>query len=103
MLFMKPLKLFFVLFALAACEASAPDFSPPDASGLIGIRPYPGPEDVCQIIGENARTAQYLDDSALLVGCPLSETGAIADRKAEGGTVVDQAGSWVLLSIPFDI
>ena len=47
--------------ALVTACASTPDYSSPEASGLIGVRPYPGPNDVCQVIGENELTNQYLD------------------------------------------
>lgn len=90
-----------MLITLTACVT--PGYAPPEDSGLIAVRPYPGPSDVCQVIGENDLTNPYLDDSAILVGCPSSETGAIADRQTEGGQIVDQIGDWVLLSVPFDI
>ncbi|WP_420862394.1 hypothetical protein [Algirhabdus cladophorae] len=80
---------------LAACA-----YTPPEASGLVGVRPYPAEADVCQVIGENDLTIDYLDHTALLIGCPKHEVGAIADRRAEGGVAVDQIGDWVLFSIP---
>ncbi|MEE9454413.1 MAG: hypothetical protein V3V13_08540 [Paracoccaceae bacterium] len=75
-------------------------YTPPEASGLIGVRPYPTQIDVCEVIGESASTSQFLGDSAILIGCPLHETGAIQDRIAEGGRKVATSGSWVLLSVP---
>jgi len=84
--------------AVAACATAA--CSPPDDSGLIGVRPYPQPGDVCKVIGEHALTNRYLDHTALLVGCPADASGAIADRLAEGGRTVAQAGHWTLISIP---
>ncbi len=63
-----------------------PTYSPPEASGLEAVRAFPGPDDVCQVIGENSLTNDYLDDSSTLIGCPVAEPGAIADRKAEGAT-----------------
>jgi hypothetical protein len=87
--------------ALAACAAApAPTYSPPEASGLEAVRAFPGPDDVCQVIGENSLTNDYLDDSATLIGCPVAEPGAIADRKAEGATELDRIGEWLLLSVP---
>lgn len=87
--------------ALAACvSAPEPSYGPPEASGLVAVRPFPGPDDVCQIIGENSLTNQYLDDSATLIGCPAAETGAIADRKAAGAIPLDRIGDWLLLSVP---
>ena len=85
--------------ALVTACASTPDYSSPEASGLIGVRPYPGPNDVCQVIGENELTNQYLDHTEILVGCPIGESGAIKDRNNEGGTIVDLVGQWVLISI----
>lgn len=79
---------------------AAPAYSPPEASGLVAMRAFPGPDDVCRVIGENALTSDYLDDSATLIGCPKGETGAIADRRAAGARVVGEAGEWVLLSVP---
>lgn len=87
------------LALLTAC-ASTPEYTSPEESGLIGVRPYPGPNDVCQVIGENALTNPYLDDTEILVGCPIGESGAIKDRNNEGGTIVDLIGEWVLISIP---
>lgn len=94
------------LCAVAACEltpqTSRIDRSYNEArkSGLVAVRPYPTPADVCQVIGENALTVDYLDHTATFVGCPAHETGAIAARKAEGAEQVDHIGAWVLLSVP---
>ncbi len=89
------------VLTLAACSDPEPVlYTPPSESGLVAVRPYPGPLDVCKVIGENDLTNKYLDDSAILVGCPAGETGAIRDRRSEGGTVVGQEGNWVLISVP---
>jgi hypothetical protein len=84
---------------LSGC-ASAPQYGPPEASGLIGGQPFPTAADVCQTIGENERTANLLDDDGRLIGCPLSEAGAIKDRIDEGGEVVEVEGDWVLITMP---
>jgi hypothetical protein len=87
--------------AVAACTQTAQaTYSPPEASGLVSVRPFPAEGDVCQVIGESAATADYLDDSAVLIGCPVQEAGAIADRRAEGATELEVIGSWLLLSVP---
>ena len=96
---MKPIFLISPLVLVVAC-APDPGYTPPEDAGLIAVRPYPGPADVCQVIGENDLTNAYLDHTATLVGCPSIETGAIKDRVAEGGAVVDKVGDWVLISIP---
>ena len=84
---------------LASCS-DIPRYSPPEESGLVAVRPFPADRDVCQVIGENDLTNQYLDDSATLIGCPKSEAGAIADREAEGARQVGEVGAWVVLSVP---
>lgn len=75
-------------------------YSPPESSGLVGVRPYPTPDDVCQVIGENELTSDYLDHTTVLIGCPVSEAGAIRDRLSEGGERLETIGDWVLLLIP---
>ncbi len=95
------MKLLFAALPLALLTACAmPRYTPPEDSGLIAVRPYPGPDGVCQVIGENDLTNQHLDHTATLVGCPINESGAIEDRTAEGGAIVDVVGDWVLISIP---
>ncbi len=88
------------LLAACATDPGAVEYTPPADSGLVSVRPYPGPLDVCKVIGENDLTRDFLDDSATLVGCPVGETGAIRDRQREGGEIVGQEGAWVLLSVP---
>jgi hypothetical protein len=87
------------LLVLVSCSGIS-RYSPPEESGLLAVRPFPTDSDICQVIGENDLTAQYLDDSATLIGCPKSEAGAIADREADGGKQVGEVGVWVLLSLP---
>ena len=92
---------FLALTSPAACVAPRErSYSPPEASGLESVRPYPGHEEVCQVIGENNLTSRYMDDSSLLIGCPVAEAGAIADRKADGAIELERIGAWVLLSVP---
>ena len=95
------------LALLSACAAPSDDtasretgYTPPEASGLIAVRPFPTEGDVCQVVGENDTTRDYLDDSATLIGCPANELGAIEDRVNAGATLVARAGAWWLLSVP---
>lgn len=81
-------------------EATRFDYTEPEASGLIGVRPFPNTGDICQVIGENDLTVELLDDAAILVGCPKHEGGAIGDRLREGGQVVGHAKHWTLISTP---
>jgi len=87
----------------APVDASQPtrfDYTPPEESGLIGIRPYPTPADVCMVIGENDLTENLIDDQSLLIACPKHEKGAIGDRKREGARELAHARHWTLLSVP---
>lgn len=81
-------------------DATTTQYTRPEASGLRGVRAYPGVRDVCQIIGENAATAPLLDDATVLVGCPKHEAGAIAARMSEGASVVAHARHWTLFAVP---
>lgn len=69
-------------------------------AGLYAVRPYPDPGSVCQVIGESDATREFLDDAALLIGCPSDQQGAIAERMNEGARVVAQVRRWTLLSVP---
>lgn len=73
-------------------------YTPPEVSGLVGVRPYPNAGDVCMVIGESAATVGYLDHTGLLIGCPNHERGAIKDRQTEGATIVGVVDRWTLLS-----
>jgi len=63
---------------------------------------YPKPGDPCRRLGETALTVNYLDDSALLVGCPgISSDGAtMALVSVSGGRAVGAAEGVTLVSIP---
>jgi hypothetical protein len=76
------------------------NYTSPEDSGLVSVRPYPQPNDVCQILGESPATAEYLDHSGILIGCPDHELGTIKDRKNEGAKIVGRVNSWTLLQIP---
>ena len=101
---MKPIFAILPLLSLIACSnASTPKeelFEDIEKSGLIGVRPYPTANDVCQVVGENERTVEFLDDSATLIACPSHEAGAIADRQSEGGEIMRLEGNWLLISMP---
>lgn len=86
--------------SLGVLSACGLQYSPPSASGLVAVRAFPGPGDVCQVIGENSLTSAYLDDARLLIGCPVHEVAAIRDQLDAGGTRLSQVGAWVLISKP---
>jgi hypothetical protein len=68
-------------------------------SGLQAVRPYPHPDDVCVVVGENDTVRELLDHEYLLIACPKHEQGAIADRVREGADIVAHAKHWSLLQI----
>lgn len=88
---------------LAACGSGAdgPSMSTTPASSTIpaGLAPfgdgYPSAGDPCRRLGESEPTSPYLDDSAVLVGCPGAE-----DAAALGGKVVATVDGVTLVSIP---
>lgn len=88
---------------LAACgmapgeEATVPAAEPvvfPDSLVVIGDG-YPEHGDPCRRLGESAVTSDWLDDSAVLVGCP-----GMAEAKALGGTILGADGPIAIVSVP---
>ena len=75
-------------------------YTPPEESGLVGLRPYPNRSDVCRIIGENDLTRSLLRDGFVLIGCPKHEHGAIKNIINSGAKVVFHAMHWSVFRIP---
>ncbi len=83
------------LMALAACTPA-----PAPTTDLVLVRPYPSEGAVCQVIGESAETVDYLDHTALLIGCPAGEADAIAAQLTEGAVPITEVDGWALMSLP---
>lgn len=76
--------------SMMAIEATAiPESLAPFGDG------YPAAGDACRRLGESPATADYLDDSAVLVGCPTA-----ADAAALDGEVVGSSDGVTIVSIP---
>jgi len=62
---------------------------------------YPKAGDLCRRLGESELTVNFLDDSAILVGCPgVPDDSAAAAMVAAGGKVVAEAQGVTIISIP---
>lgn len=89
--------------ALAACSGGGTD-----ADGAASVEAAAIPESLapfgggyptagapCRQLGESSATLNYLDDSAMLVGCPSDDTAAML-----GGKVVGNVEGVRLVSVP---
>ena len=100
------------LVSLAACSeaetASTDQADPAIQPALTAIAEtlapfgdgYPDSGDPCRRLGESAATQEYLDDSAILVGC-ATQAQAEALAEAENAEMIGEREGAFLLSVPF--
>lgn len=98
-----------ISLALASCDKSqtstanvqAEEFKWPASLKPFGTG-FPDETSTCRQLGESAATANYLDDSAILVGCPGGPSDIAAKQiiTTKGGRVIDGIGGVTLLSVP---
>jgi hypothetical protein len=86
--------------AAAATPQPLPAFVWPAGLRVVGDG-YPAPGDSCRRLGESEATANYLDDSAVLVGCPggASDAAAAAILAAGHARVVGATDGVTLISV----
>lgn len=84
----------------AACELVNPTTTPTtNVTDLPFIGGYRDPADVCEKLGENELTVNYLDHTADLVGCPEDYEGLGVFQIDTGGVEVARVEGWVLFSV----
>jgi hypothetical protein len=79
--------------SIPAADAGAPAAFPANLP-VIGDG-YPSSGDACRRLGESDATVDWLDDSAVLVGCPTKEAA-----RALGGRMVGIIEGITLVSVP---
>ena len=106
------LPLTFAIASLAACseaetastDQADPAIQPAPTAIAETLAPfgdgYPESGDPCRRLGESAATQEYLDDSAILVGC-ATQAQAEALAEAENAEMIGEREGAFLLSIPF--
>ena len=80
-------------------EPTTLSYTEPTASGLRAVRPYPNPDDVCQVIREDVAIREPVDNGTFLIACPKHERGAIRDRLNEGAEILGHARHWTILTV----
>lgn len=91
---------------IAALAAGTPAPAHADTEWPQALRPfgggYPKAGDPCSKVGETAATAEFLDDSAMLIACPASRSSVLVRRFLDttGGRIVGEVEGFALVSVP---
>jgi hypothetical protein len=80
---------------LARAETEWPQALKPFGGG------YPKPGSSCSRVAETAATAEFLDDSSVLIACPASRSSVLVRRflDTHGGRVVGEVEGFALISV----
>lgn len=73
--------------AIPSAKAEDPttyNYTEASRSGLKTVRPYPSPDDVCQLLRVNRVVEDLVVEDRTLIACPKHEKGALADRRRAG-------------------
>jgi hypothetical protein len=84
---------------VTGCGGTTADGISPSQSNLPLVRPYRAAGDPCSLIGESSATAEYLDDSSDLVGCPVTYED-IATFEAQTGAIrIGEKQGYILFTV----
>ncbi|KIC38229.1 hypothetical protein RA27_20915 [Ruegeria sp. ANG-R] len=106
---MKKLVVLGMAIALAGCEGGNTLYPEPDVivdpaplpttDNLNLVRGYRSADDWCQVTGETAFTAEFLDHTADLVSCPTGSNAAQSLVDTYGARQVAETGGYTVYSI----
>ena len=91
---------------LAGCEEGAREKARVEPAEVpASLRPlgegFPVKGSPCRHLGETPATSNYLDHTAMLIGCPgTRESAVVQSVVAKGGRIVAEIDGVVLISVP---
>lgn len=98
---MRPVLFSLVPLVLIACTPEPPAL--PETTLPFFGGGYRSDDDLCRRLGESPETAEYLDHTADLVGCPEELTDLAAFEAETGAMEVFRQDGYVVYSVPTGI